>query len=255
MPSGTNKRATGGCEACNEPLLAARGVTRSYRVGGQPLSVLKGVDLELYPHEIVAIVGASGVGKSTLLHILGLLDRPTSGEVRVRGMDAAAMPEHQRSALRNRMIGFVFQFYHLLPDLDAVENVMLPLMVRHGYLGWRHRRGAVRERARELLSLVGLSRREGHRPGQLSGGERQRVAIARALVGDPAVVLCDEPTGNLDTGTKEEIHVLIRDLKERLGQSYVIATHDPHLTTLADRVESMTDGVLAPRPGPVGAER
>ena len=200
------------------------------------LEVLRGVSLEVAPREVVSVVGASGAGKTTLLQIIGTLSRPDSGRVEIDGADPFVLGDHALSQFRNERIGFVFQFHHLLPEFSAFENVCIP-----GYIG-RRPRAEVERRADELLSLVGLSARRDHRPGQLSGGEQQRVAIARALINAPAVLLADEPSGNLDTRNREEIHRLFFDLRDELGQTIVIVTHDEGLAAMADRKITMSDG-------------
>ena len=200
------------------------------------LEVLRGVSLEVAPHEVVSVVGASGAGKTTLLQIIGTLSRPDSGRVEIDGADSFALGDRALSQFRNERIGFVFQFHHLLPEFSAFENVCIP-----GYIG-RRPRAEVERRADELLSLVGLAARRDHRPGQLSGGEQQRVAIARALINAPAVLLADEPSGNLDTRNREEIHRLFFDLHDELGQTIVIVTHDESLAAMADRKITMSDG-------------
>ncbi len=200
------------------------------------LEVLRGVSLEVAPHEVVSVVGASGAGKTTLLQIIGTLSRPDSGRVEIDGADPFALGDRALSQFRNERIGFVFQFHHLLPEFSAFENVCIP-----GYIG-RRPRAEVERCADELLSLVGLAARRDHRPGQLSGGEQQRVAIARALINAPAVLLADEPSGNLDTRNREEIHRLFFDLRDELGQTIVIVTHDESLAAMADRKITMSDG-------------
>ena len=200
------------------------------------LEVLRGVSLEVAPHEVVSVVGASGAGKTTLLQIIGTLSRPDSGRVEIDGADPFALGDRALSQFRNERIGFVFQFHHLLPEFSAFENVCIP-----GYIG-RRPRAEVERRADELLSLVGLAARRDHRPGQLSGGEQQRVAIARALINAPAVLLADKPSGNLDTRNREEIHRLFFDLRDELGQTIVIVTHDESLAAMADRKITMSDG-------------
>lgn len=200
------------------------------------LEVLRGVSLEICEGEVVSIVGASGAGKTTLLQIMGTLSRPDSGQVRIDGTDVFALGDRELSRLRNQRIGFVFQFHHLLPEFSAFENVCIP-----GLIGRRDRK-EVENRATELLEMMNLSARRDHKPGQLSGGEQQRVAIARALINSPAVLLADEPSGNLDTQNREEIHRLFFDLRDRLGQTIVIVTHDESLATMADRRIVMSDG-------------
>jgi lipoprotein-releasing system ATP-binding protein len=215
-------------------LLSARGLHKHYRVGGKDLHVLRGVDVQVARGEWVAVQGASGSGKSTLLHLIGGLDQPSEGTV---WFDQTNIFELHGGALdryRNRHVGFVFQSYHLLPELNALENVLIGSMIRSSILGWPVRRGEARRRAAELLDRVGLGDRLKHRPSKLSGGERQRVAIARALVNQPDVLLADEPTGNLDAETGKQIMGLIRELHEQ-GQTIVMVTHDRDIAAAADR--------------------
>ena len=200
------------------------------------LEVLKGVSLGVRQGEVVSVVGASGAGKTTLLQIMGTLSRPDAGRVEIGGEDPCALGDKALSRFRNDRIGFVFQFHHLLPEFSAFENVCIP-----GLIG-RRPRAEVERRAAELLALVGLTARRDHKPGQLSGGEQQRVAIARAIVNAPAVLLADEPSGNLDTRNREEIHRLFFDLRDELGQTVVIVTHDERLAAMADRKITMSDG-------------
>ncbi len=200
------------------------------------LKVLRDVSFRVAAGEIVSIVGASGAGKTTLLQIVGTLSRPDSGKVCIDGVDITTLGDTALSAFRNRKIGFVFQFHHLLPEFTALENICMP-----GLIGGRDRR-EVNEQARELLAMMGLSARADHKPAQLSGGEQQRVAIARALINSPAVVLADEPSGNLDSRNRDEIHRLFFTLRERLGQTLVIVTHDEHLADRADRKIVLADG-------------
>ena len=202
------------------------------------LEVLKGVDLDIQRGEVVSIVGASGAGKTTLLQIMGGLSRPDAGRIEIAGEDVYSLNDKALSDLRNRQIGFVFQFHHLLPEFTALENVMIP-----GLIGGR-KRPEVETRAEELLRMVGLWGRRTHKPAQLSGGEQQRVAIARALVNSPAVLLADEPSGNLDSKNREEIHRLFFELRDKLGQTVVIVTHDEHLAEMADRKIEMSDGQI-----------
>lgn len=202
------------------------------------LEVLKGVSLEVAAGEVVSIVGASGAGKTTLLQIIGTLSRPDSGRVEIDGRDVSALGDKALSQFRNERIGFVFQFHHLLAEFSAFENVCIP-----GLIG-RRPRAEVERRAAELLDMMGLTARRDHKPGQLSGGEQQRVAIARALVNSPAVLLADEPSGNLDSHNRDEIHRLFFDLRERLGQTIVIVTHDENLAAMADRKITMSDGLI-----------
>ena len=200
------------------------------------LEVLKGIDLEVEKGEIVAIVGASGAGKSTLLQILGTLSTPDSGSLEIDGTKVEMMTRDEAADFRCRKIGFVFQAHHLLPEFTAEENVMIPAMIAGVS------RKKARERAAELISLMGLEERRSHKPSELSGGEQQRIATARALVNSPAVLFADEPTGNLDSVTKQEIHKLFFELRDKLGQTIVIVTHDPELASLCDRCLTMKDG-------------
>ena len=202
------------------------------------LEVLKGVSLDVAQGEVVSIVGASGAGKTTLLQIIGTLSRPDGGRVEIDGRDVSALGDRALSQFRNERIGFVFQFHHLLAEFTAFENVCIP-----GLIG-RRPRADVGRRASVLLDMVGLAARRDHKPGQLSGGEQQRVAIARALVNSPAVLLADEPSGNLDSHNRDEIHRLFFDLRERLGQTVVIVTHDENLAAMADRKITMSDGLI-----------
>ena len=202
------------------------------------LEVLKGVSLDVAQGEVVSIVGASGAGTTTLLQIIGTLSRPDGGRVEIDGRDVSALGDRALSQFRNERIGFVFQFHHLLAEFTAFENVCIP-----GLIG-RRPRADVERRASELLDMMGLAARRDHKPGQLSGGEQQRVAIARALVNSPAVLLADEPSGNLDSHNRDEIHRLFFDLRERLGQTVVIVTHDENLAAMADRKITMSDGLI-----------
>jgi len=202
------------------------------------LEVLKGVSLDVAQGEVVSIVGASGAGKTTLLQIIGTLSHPDGGRVEIDGRDVSALGDRALSQFRNERIGFVFQFHHLLAEFTAFENVCIP-----GLIG-RRPRADVERRAAELLDMMGLAARRDHKPGQLSGGEQQRVAIARALVNSPAVLLADEPSGNLDSHNRDEIHRLFFDLRERLGQTVVIVTHDENLAAMADRKITMSDGLI-----------
>jgi len=227
-------------EAGAGPVLLAQGVCRGFREGSARLEVLSGVELAVRRGERLAIIGASGSGKTTLLQILGGLDRPDSGRVLVGGQDIHALSERERGALRNRTIGFVFQFHHLLPEFTALENVAMPLLVR------REPRSVCSARARALLARVGLADRLDHRPAQLSGGERQRTAVARALVIAPQLVLADEPTGNLDGRNAEQVFALMLELNRELSTSLVVVTHDPRLAARMDRVLELAGGRLSP---------
>jgi lipoprotein-releasing system ATP-binding protein len=223
-------------------VLAARGITKSFQVGDRKLEILHGVDLALERGELVSLMGSSGAGKSTLLHILGLLEAPTAGEVFIEGQSAWKLRVPERAAIRNQQLGFVFQFYHLLPELDAVENVLLPAMILHGRASFLARRRDLREKARSLLVKFGLEHRLGHRPAQLSGGERQRVAIARALFLDPPILIADEPTGNLDSATGEMVlELLLAEQRER-ALTLLLVTHDERIASRCPRIVRMQDG-------------
>ena len=218
--------------------LVLRGVERSFIQGDRRLNVLRGASLELKAGEIVALVGPSGSGKSTLLHIAGLLERPNAGQVILDGRDSVPMSDRDRTALRGRFLGFVYQYHHLLPEFSALENVMLPQML-NGLA-----RAEARKRATELLAMVRLQERGDHRPGKLSGGEQQRVAIARALANDPALVLLDEPTGDLDTTTGREILGLLQKLNKEEKVTLLVATHDAAVAAISSRVVKLRDGKI-----------
>jgi lipoprotein-releasing system ATP-binding protein len=222
--------------------ISATGLKKSYRKGKLAVPVLHGVDLEAEHGELVAIVGASGSGKSTLLHVLGLLDDPDSGSVLLNGERIDNLPDRRRDAHRNLTFGFIFQFYHLLPELSSLENVMSPLMIRHGLVAYMSKRVAIRKEATALLERVGLGHRLTHRPSELSGGEMQRCAIARALAGKPEVLLADEPTGNLDSATGQSVLDLLRDLNRERGLTMMLVTHDHHIAAQADRTVRLLEG-------------
>lgn len=225
----------------SEPVLACHGLGRSYVDGGRVVRVLDGVELSLQPGEKIAVVGASGSGKSTLLNLLGGLDHPSSGQVLLGGQDLAGLAESALCELRNRRLGFVYQFHHLLPEFDARENVAMPLLI--GGLP----RPAALDRAADMLARVGMQHRLTHRPGQLSGGERQRVAIARALVSSPDCVLMDEPTGNLDPASAAQVLALIDELGAT-DSAFVVVTHDPDIAAHMHRILELVDGRLESRP-------
>jgi len=222
------------------PFLDARGIVKSYHVGTNALTVLRDLDLQVDAGEMVAIVGASGVGKSTLLHVLGGLDSVDRGTIVIGDTELTSVPDDRVVAFRNRQVGFVFQFHHLLPEFTALENAEMPMRIA------RMRVADARPRAEDLLRRVGLGDRLTHRPGMLSGGEQQRVAVARALVMRPSVLLADEPTGDLDEATAESLHALLRDMHREFGLTSIIATHNPRLAAACDRILRLEAGRLAP---------
>lgn len=229
----------------SEALLHADRLVKDYRIGRHRLRVLHGVNMTVRRGEVLSIVGPSGAGKSTLLHILGMLDTPTEGRVLHGAQDLRRLSPTQQAHWRNRLFGFVFQFYHLLPDFTALENVAMPALVGAGLVGWNEARKLARQQARRVLEMVELGARASHRPGQLSGGERQRVAIARALVNEPQVLLCDEPTGNLDTDTGKRILKLLSNVRAETDCTMVIVTHDERIAAMGDRVIHLVDGRIA----------
>ena len=215
-------------------MIKLEGITKSFG----SLQVLKGIDLEINKGEIISIVGPSGAGKTTLLQIMGTLDEPDAGVVQIDGTVVSRMKEKELSAFRNKNIGFVFQFHQLLPEFTALENVMIPALIAGVASKEAH------ERAMKILDFMGLVDRASHKPNELSGGEKQRVAVARALINDPAVILADEPSGSLDTHNKEDLHQLFFDLRDRLGQTFVIVTHDEGLAKITDRTVHIVDGMI-----------
>ena len=225
----------------SEPVLVVRGLRRSYKTGEKTLEVLKGVDLEVRPGELVGLIGPSGSGKSSLLHAAGLLEHPDGGTIIIDGENCSDMGDGARTRIRLREIGFVYQFHHLLPELSALDNVALPLMI-----AGKPRREA-EARARTLLTDLGLAERLSHQPARLSGGEQQRVAVARALANSPRLLLCDEPTGNLDPVTSKAVFQALHDQARQRGVAALVATHNLELTTFMDRVLALKDGRLEPR--------
>ncbi len=224
------------------PLLSARDVHKTYTKNAIKVPVLGGLDLDVYPGEFLTVIGASGSGKSTLLHLLGTLDRPDQGSIVLEGRRIDNLAPEKRDRLRNKTFGFIFQFYHLLPEFNTLENVLLPQMISRSVWGWMGQRGAVRQRGRELLDRVGLSHRLRHKPRELSGGEMQRAALARALMNEPRILLADEPTGNLDARSGAEVVRLLRDLNEKEGLTIIMVTHNLELAAGSDRVVRLVGG-------------
>ena len=222
--------------------IAVRNLEKGYAKGRVAVPVLRGVDFEVERSEFVAVVGASGSGKSTLLHVMGLLDAPDVGSVWLESARIDNQAARRRDTLRNRVFGFIFQSYHLLPEFSALENVMSPLLIRYGPLAYAARRGAIHAKARALLDHVGLGHRVTHKPSELSGGEVQRTAIARALAADPEILLADEPTGNLDTHSGQAVMEVLRDLNRNQGLTMILVTHDTNVAAQADRVVRLAEG-------------
>ena len=243
-------------------LLRAANLRKTYHKNKHAVPVLKGVDLDVDEGEFLSVIGISGSGKSTLLHLLGTLDQPDDGTIHFDQRRIDNLPARERDTLRNRTFGFIFQFYHLLPELTALENILMPLMITHSTFGYWMRRGALRKRAEAIMERVGLSHRRTHKPKELSGGEMQRAAIARALISRPRVLLADEPTGNLDTANGQQIMALLRELNRGDGLTIVMVTHNMELVHDTDRVVRIADGrieaedkISAPTFATVGAEK
>lgn len=215
-------------------MIQTKGITKSF----DKLQILKGIDLEVRQKEIVAIVGPSGAGKTTLLQIIGTLDKPDSGNLVINGVEPFRLKEKEIARFRNQQIGFVFQFHQLLPEFTALENIMIPALIA------REKPSVAEKKAKELLDFLKLSDRKEHKPAELSGGEKQRIAVARALINNPSVILADEPSGSLDSKNKEELHMLFFDLRDQMGQTFIIVTHDEHLAKQTDRIIPMKDGII-----------
>jgi len=228
-----------------KPAIHVENLHKSYHLDKVSLHVLRGVSMTVQEGKFVAIVGASGSGKSTLLHLAGLLDRPDKGEIRLGGVDVAGLSAAKRNAMRCRDIGFVFQFYHLMSELNVLENAMLPAMVDSPTFSWPSRRGVAKKQACEILESLGLGERLKHKPSELSGGERQRVAIARAMINGPKILLADEPTGNLDSKTGSQIIGVLRKMNQQTGQTILMVTHDLSLAQQADHIMHLRDGRMA----------
>lgn len=215
-------------------MIQTKGITKSF----DSLQILKGIDLEVRRREIVAIVGPSGAGKTTLLQIIGTLDKPDSGSLVINGVEPFRLKEKEAARFRNQQIGFVFQFHQLLPEFTALENIMIPALIA------REKPSVAEKKAKELLDFLQLSNRKEHKPAELSGGEKQRIAVARALINNPAVILADEPSGSLDSKNKEELHALFFDLRDQMGHTFILVTHDEYLAKQTDRIIPMKDGLI-----------
>jgi lipoprotein-releasing system ATP-binding protein len=224
------------------PILTATNLHKTYRKDAVEVPVLRGLDLEVYPGEFLSVVGASGSGKSTMLHLLGTLDKPDEGQVCLDGERIDNLPGDRRDTLRNQTFGYIFQFYHLLPELSTLENVLVPQMIAHSLFSWLRYRGEMKKRATHLLERVGLGHRLTHKPRELSGGEMQRAAIARALINQPRILLADEPTGNLDATNGADIIGLLRDLNRQDGLTIIMVTHNLDIVAETDRVVRMVEG-------------
>ncbi|MDI6733005.1 MAG: ABC transporter ATP-binding protein [Planctomycetota bacterium] len=225
-------------------ILKAENISRRFRSGNGFIDVLKGVSLEIKEGEILSIVGPSGAGKSTLLHIMGLLDKPSSGRTLFKDKDLYLLSMGEQARLRNSSFAFIFQFYHLIPELNILDNILLPYMISYSVVGWKIRSRVLKDKAMSLINRLGLEHRLSHTPGQLSGGEQQRVAIARALITDPEIIFCDEPTGNLDSQTTSEIQNLIVELNRQNGKTFVIVTHNENIARCSHRIIRLVDGQI-----------
>lgn len=232
-------------------IIRIENLTKQFKSGDEYITVLKGITFDIKKGEVFSIVGPSGAGKSTLLHILGLLDKPTSGKVFFKEKDISTISPAESARLRNSTFSFVFQFYHLIPELTVLENTLLPFMINHSAFSWLINKGTLRKKAMSLLERLGLSNRLYHRVNHLSGGESQRVAIARALITDPEVIFCDEPTGNLDQANSREIQNLIWEMNKNSGQTFVIVTHDENIAHKATRMTHLIDGNLREKYAPL----
>jgi len=242
MPTATQSAPNTQTVPMPAPQIAAVSLEKSYRKGQHRIPVLRGVDFVVRRGEFVSVIGQSGSGKSTLLHLMGLLDAPDAGEVQLEGQRIDDLPGKTRDELRNRVFGFIFQAYHLLPELSLLENVLSPLMIRHSTWSYWKRRRELKDRAKEIIEQVGLSHRLKHKPSELSGGEMQRAAIARALIARPGILLADEPTGNLDTGTGREIMQVLHSLNAQEGLTIIMVTHDPAVAAQAQRTVKLKQG-------------
>ena len=229
-----------------EPLLRAVDLHKAYRKNKLAVPVLRGVDVDVHQGEFISVIGMSGSGKSTMLHLMGTLDQPDAGLIHYQGRRIDNLPASERDPLRNQTFGFIFQFYHLLPELTLLENVLMPLMIRHSMFGWMAKSAGLRKKATQLIERVGLGHRLKHKPSELSGGEMQRAAIARALINEPRILLADEPTGNLDSATGQDIMRLLRELNRQDGLTIVMVTHNLDITRDTDRTIRLLDGKLDP---------